>query len=116
MKEVIKRQRSEAGETGVSLVGWVVLYSIFGWYLWPIGWCRDSWPERGRGKVVTVEIKRQRSEAVFPDVDGKRAKPRHVEEVMHFVQYGCKLFTFLRYFLAYFNTRLFKPNPSCYSN
>jgi len=49
-------------------------------------------------------IKGQRSEASCPDVDTRPAKPRHVEEVyvMHFVQYGCKLFTFLRYFLAYF--------------
>jgi hypothetical protein len=46
---------------------------------------------------------------VRPDVQirtGVTLCQRHVEEVMHFVQYGCKLFTFLRYFLAYFNTRL----------
>jgi hypothetical protein len=77
---------------------------------------RGSWLGRGQGKAAKEVIVRQRSEAICPDVDGKRAKPRHGEKVMHFVQYGCKLFTFLRYFLAYFNTRLFKPNPSCYSD
>jgi len=105
VKEVIKRQRSEAGETGVSLIAWVVFDSIFGSYIWPIGCCRDLWPERGRGNVVKGVIKRQRIKARSSNSDGGPAMPKFVEEVMHFVQYGCKLFTFLRYFLAYFNTR-----------